>query len=252
VVKISKNKTSFQLPEYSNYRKIGQLLTKIEQGELKFDREQENFIDSKGEKNIILGVTGGSGAGKSTFINSFIKIGLIQKKKIAVLVIDPTSESDGGTFLGDRLRLDPSYPESGVFIRSIASSGAKNEIPESVHSMLVLLRNIGYELLIVETVGIGQAEAQIKKYVDKLVFIPSPDLEDWVQAVKNEALINADIVFINQRSKVEINTLETGIRDILASRNDSKTSGEVFKGSANDYLDLQDLYQFLTTSVSSK
>jgi LAO/AO transport system kinase len=234
----------FRVPQIDDFRTIGRLITEIERSGLKYDPELKMDPASAKQKKITVGVTGGSGVGKSTFINTLIGKALSEKHKVAVLAIDPMSELDKGTFLGDRLRFDSTYPERGVFIRSISSSAAEAQLPESLNSMLSLLGMIGYDFLIVETVGIGQADARVKRFIDKLVFIPSLDLVDWVQALKNEALINADLVFINDRGDNKVKPLFQSLSSILESRNPT-TKKMLFNGNANSTLDLEEVYQFL-------
>ncbi len=238
----------FKIPQIDDYRTIGRLITEIERSGLKHDQDLQMVSAPAKQKKITIGVTGGSGVGKSTFINTLIRKALSEKHKVAVLAIDPMSELDRGTFLGDRLRFDSTYPERGVFIRSISSSSAEGQLPESLISMLNLLGLIGYDLLIVETIGVGQADARIKGFIDKLVFIPSMDLMDWVQALKNEALINADLIFINDRGDNKVKPLFQTLSHILENRNSTRKKMLV-NGNANSTLDLEEVYQFLVVQV---
>jgi LAO/AO transport system kinase len=240
----------FELPRLDDYRAIGRILTRIENGELDFDIAITENSLYKSDDKIVVGVTGGSGVGKSTFINSLIGVALSNKRKIAVLAIDPMSGIDKGTFLGDRLRFDHSFPGKGVFIRSISSSGASNDVPESITSMLNFLRAIGYNFLIVETVGVGQADAQIKKYIDKLIYLPSADLEDWVQALKNEALINADVIFVNDRSGDGEKRLMNTVSQVIESRFNKKRHPNLILGNAKGTLEVNDVYNFLEDTES--
>jgi LAO/AO transport system kinase len=114
--------------------------------------------------------------------------------------------------------------------------------------MLNLLGLIGYDFLIVETIGVGQADARIKGFIDKLVFIPSMDLMDWVQALKNEALINADLIFINDRGDNKVKPLFQTLSHILENRNSTRKKMLV-NGNANSTLDLEEVYQFLVVQV---
>jgi LAO/AO transport system kinase len=241
---------SNELPSIDNYRAIGRILTRIEHGDLNFGKWAAEHSESKACNKIVIGVTGGSGVGKSTFINSLIGVALLKKRKIAVLAIDPMSEIDKGTFLGDRLRLDNSYPDKGVFIRSISSSGAAHEVPESIKAMLNFLGLIGYDFLIVETIGVGQSDVQIKKYIDKLIYLPTPDLEDWVQALKNEALINADIIFVNDRSGKGEKRLMSTISQAIEHRNYKNSDLNLILGNAKSGLELEKVYNAIENAES--
>lgn len=234
------------LPRIDDYRAIGRILSKIELGDLKFNQTVATEPKSEVGKKLVVGVTGGSGVGKSTFINSLIGVALADNKKIAVLAIDPMSKIDRGTFLGDRLRFDHSYPEKGVFIRSVSSSGAEHDVPESLASMLLFLGMIGYNFLIVESIGIGQSDAEIKRHTDKLIFIPSPDLEDWVQALKNEALINANVVFVNNRGGSRQHQLLATVSQVIEIRNSKHEITMLISGNAKEGSGIKELYNSMT------
>lgn len=234
-----------ELPGIDDYRAIGRILTRIEQGELDLDNAILECSNSESSNSVVIGVTGGSGVGKSTFINSLIGVALSNKRKVAVLAIDPMSEIDKGTFLGDRLRFDHSYPSRGVFIRSISSSGAANEVPRSISAMLYFLGEIGYNFLIVETIGVGQSDAQIKKYIDSLIYLPTADLEDWIQALKNEALISADIIFVNDRTGQGEKRLMNTISQFIENRSRKKSHLKVILGNAKNTLSLEEVYNSL-------
>ena len=240
-----------KLPKIDDYRAIGRLITEIENGVLKFDEAMPSTSSTDLSRKIVIGVTGGSGVGKSTFINTLIRIALSEERKIAVLAIDPMSDIDRGTFLGDRLRFDDSYPEKGVFIRSISSSGSLNDLPESVASMLNFLEMTGYNFLIVETIGVGQSDAQIKMYTDKLIYIPSPDLEDWVQALKNEALINSDIIFVNYRGGNGEKRLMKTISQVIETRSKKPLNTVLLSGNAKVESDLTEVYNSLALLESN-
>ncbi len=244
------NHDVFELPRIDDYRAIGRILTRIENNELNFEEALAENSPRKSDRKIVVGVTGGSGVGKSTFISSLIEVALTNKKKIAVLAIDPMSEIDKGTFLGDRLRFHQTFPDEGVFIRSISSSGAVHDVPESISSMLNFLGAIGYNFLIVETVGVGQSDAQIKKYIDKLIFLPSPDLEDWVQALKNEPLINADVIFVNDRSGNGEKRLMSTISQVIENRNNRKSHPNLIVGNAKNTLEVNEVYNSLEAAES--
>jgi len=180
-----------------DFVQIGKALTKIENNQFSFTFKNNITDHNYKISSNIIGVTGGPGVGKSTFINQFIKVALSNNLTVAVIAIDPTSGIDGGTFLGDRIRLDSDYPSRGVFIRSLSSNNAPGGIPKSVELMTIFLSSIGFNLILIETVGIGQLESEIKKYVQKVVVIPNNNEYDWIQIFKNESYLISDLFYLN-------------------------------------------------------
>jgi LAO/AO transport system kinase len=152
-------------------------------------------------KALIIGITGSPGVGKSTLIDALIKEFRDRDKKIAVLAVDPTSPFSGGAILGDRLRMQRHATDEKVFIRSMASRGQKGGLSRATKDALVVLSAMGYEIIIVETVGAGQAEFDIASLVHSTGIVTIPGAGDGIQAVKAGILEIGDIFIVNKSDK---------------------------------------------------
>lgn len=233
----------------NDFVRIGKALTRIENENVTLNNENSLNSTLGQSKNFVIGVTGGPGVGKSTFINQLVKTALNEKFTVAVIAIDPTSQIDGGTFLGDRIRLNPSYPEKGVFIRSLSSNGSPDGIPRSVESMVKFLHDIGFEIIIIETVGVGQLESGIRKYANKVVVIPNNNEYDWIQVFKNESYLISDLFYINKQSLDNCIKISDSIKSFI----DTKFEGKKLKpaciiGNAKDGESVEEVFFTLVGS----
>ena len=145
---------------------------------------------------VTIGLTGVPGAGKSTLINQMIGVYLAQNLKVAVLAIDPTSPFTGGGVLGDRVRMPQLHPN--LFIRSVATRGHLGGLNRAAGSIVTLLDAAGYDRIIVETVGSGQAEVAVRDYVNTVIVVTIPNMGDDIQALKTGILEIGDIYVVNK------------------------------------------------------
>lgn len=149
----------------------------------------------------IVGITGPPGAGKSSLV---AEIGLELRKrslKIGILAIDPSSPFTGGAILGDRIRMRDLSGDSGVFIRSMASRGSLGGLAKATSAVIKLLDGAGYDLILLETVGAGQAEVDIATQSHTTVVVEAPGMGDDVQSIKAGILEIADILVVNKADK---------------------------------------------------
>ncbi len=151
-----------------------------------------------------IGITGVPGAGKSTFISSFGKYLLEQKHKIAVLTIDPSSERSGGSILGDKTRMEELSGHANVFIRPSPSGGTLGGVARKTREAITLCEAAGYDIIIVETVGVGQSETTVHSLVDFFLLLMVPGTGDELQGLKRGIMEMADSIVIN---KADGNTL---------------------------------------------
>jgi LAO/AO transport system kinase len=163
-------------------------------------------------KAHIIGVTGAPGAGKSTLVDQLVLEIRKTDKKVAILAIDPSSPFSGGALLGDRIRMANSSSDSSVFIRSMATRGALGGIAPATAEAIYALDASGFDYVIVETVGVGQAEIEIVRTCDTCVVVMVPGMGDGVQALKAGILEISDIFVINKADRPEVNILK---RDLL-------------------------------------
>ena len=183
-------------------RNLATLITAIERDELSESdlnslREQAQFLTNTVP---VLGITGTGGAGKSSLTDELIRRfrqDSADQLKIGVLAIDPTRRKTGGALLGDRIRMNAIY-HPNIFMRSIGTRGAVGEVPESLTDIISAMRLSGFDLVVVETPGIGQGDAGIVPYVDVPIYVMTPEFGAQSQLEKIDMLDYAELVVINK------------------------------------------------------
>jgi len=146
----------------------------------------------------VIGITGPPGAGKSTLLDALLEGLLRQNKKVAVMVVDPSSPFTGGALLGDRIRMGRHFDHPNVFIRSFASRGSLGGLPAMGHELCDVLREAGFDFIFIETVGVGQAEVDVATIADSVVVVLTPESGDDVQSMKAGLLEIADVFVVNK------------------------------------------------------
>ena len=147
---------------------------------------------------LIVGITGPPGAGKSTLCDQLTNKLRQQNKTVAILAVDPTSPYSGGALLGDRIRMLQHHADPGVFIRSMATRGWLGGLASATAGMTQLLDAAGFDVVMVETVGVGQDEVEIARVADVTVVVLVPGTGDDVQAIKAGIMEIADVIVINK------------------------------------------------------
>ena len=147
---------------------------------------------------LILGVTGAPGAGKSTLCDQMISLLRAEGKTLGVIAVDPSSPYTGGAILGDRIRMQQHHADPGVFIRSMATRGMPGGIARATANLATLLDAAGRDVVIIETVGVGQSEVEIARLAQVTILVMVPSFGDDVQAMKAGILEIADIFVINK------------------------------------------------------
>ncbi len=173
-------------------------------------------------KARIIGVTGPSGVGKSCLVDRLIEVYRKEGKPVGVLAVDPTSPFTGGALLGDRIRMQKRSTDKGVFIRSMGSRGSLGGLSGAAKSALDIISASGKEIVIVETVGIGQVEVDVVKYADTILIVLVPELGDGVQALKAGVLEIGDIFVVN---KADHDGADKTVATILESLTLSEAGG---------------------------
>lgn len=149
----------------------------------------------------VLGVTGPPGAGKSTLVDQLVSAGRARGFRTGVLAVDPSSPFTGGAILGDRLRMEKHVLDPGVFIRSFASRGHLGGLSRATGQVVDLLDACGFDLVLVETVGVGQSELSVMEVADTVAVVLTPESGDVVQTMKAGLLEVADVFVINKADR---------------------------------------------------
>jgi len=185
---------------------LARLLTKVETEDPSGFEALSALYPHTGRAHRI-GITGAPGTGKSSLVNrltlhlrhnGWSQEGKAEGLKIAIVAVDPSSPFSGGAFLGDRIRMRDIFGDPGIFIRSMASRGALGGLARTTADMVEVLDAAGFDAVIIETVGAGQAEVDIAKMAHTVVVVDAPGLGDDVQAIKAGILEIADILVVNK------------------------------------------------------
>ncbi|HPD61570.1 MAG TPA: methylmalonyl Co-A mutase-associated GTPase MeaB [Thermodesulfobacteriota bacterium] len=178
-------------------RALGRLISLIED-EAEESQAILKELYSRTGKARVIGVTGPSGVGKSTLLGRLTEKFLERKLSIGILAVDPSSPISGGSLLGDRIRLSFLPASDKVFIRSLSSRGALGGLSQATMNVVRVLDAVGYDVIIVETIGVGQDEIEVAHIADTMVLILAPGFGDEIQALKAGIIELADIFVVNK------------------------------------------------------
>ncbi|BDX31056.1 LAO/AO transport system ATPase [Mycobacterium antarcticum] len=211
-------------------RAAGRLLSLVESSR----RDEVLAVVGNGAVRVI-GITGPPGAGKSTTIAVLVGAYRRRGNRVAVLAVDPSSPYSGGALLGDRIRMSAHINDSDVLIRSVATRGHLGGLAEGVPAAIQVLAALGYDVILIETVGVGQSEIEIAAVADPAVVVLNPGAGDAIQAAKAGLLEVADIVVVN---KADRDGADQTVRDLHA-----ETSAPVLKIIAAQDLGIAELVE---------
>ena len=206
-------------------RTIARLITLAENSDPEAVKAMKDIHKHTGNAHVI-GITGVMGSGKSTLISELTREYREQGKTVGIIAIDPTSPFSGGALLGDRVRMMELAMDEGVFIRSMGTRGMLGGLASAVYDVVEILDASGKDVVIVETVGVGQAEVDVIKIADTTLVIIVPGLGDSIQTLKAGVMEIADIYVVNKadRAGVEQTVAEVeSLVDISCSGKDWKT-----------------------------
>lgn len=164
-----------------------------------------NQLLPKTGNSIRIGITGIPGVGKSTFIEAFGQFLISQGKKVAVLAVDPSSPLRGGSILGDKTRMEMLSREENAFIRPSPSEGALGGVAQKTRETMLLCEAAGYDVILVETVGVGQSEFEVAAMVDFFLVLMLPNAGDELQGIKRGIMELADALVINKADGESLN-----------------------------------------------
>jgi len=169
-------------------------------------------------KAFIIGITGSPGVGKSTLVDALITGFRQRQMSVGVVAVDPSSPFTGGALLGDRVRMGKHNTDNGVFIRSLASRGWAGGLARAANSIIHVMDAMGKQVVIVEAVGSGQGEVDIRKMADSTIVVLCPGMGDEIQMMKAGILEAADIYVINKADKDGADVLKTQVEIMLGTK----------------------------------
>src|SRR5256714_3819194 len=182
------------------YRALAQSVSLVEREDPQAERLLADIYPATGRARII-GITGSPGAGKATLVASLAKYYRRQEKKVGIIAVDPTSPFPGGAILGDRIRMADLYTDRGVFIRSMATRGFLGGLARATNDVVDVLDAGGFDVVLVETVGVGQDEVEIIRTVQTNVVVLVPGMGDDIQAIKAGIMEIGDIFVVNKADR---------------------------------------------------
>ena len=184
-----------------NITALAKGITLIESKLAKDEKEAQNLLSEcipKSGKSIRIGITGIPGVGKSTFIETFGKLLTSKEKKVAVLAIDPTSTKTKGSILGDKSRMPKLSVDKNAFIRPSPSGGTLGGVADKTREIIVLCEAAGFEIILIETVGVGQSETTVSNLVDFFLLLILSGAGDELQGIKRGIMELADMLVITK------------------------------------------------------
>lgn len=222
--------------------KIKQLLTEIQAGDFKAVARGITIVENslQGYEELlsllsdntagkVIGVTGPPGAGKSTLVSALLKFWTQAGKKVAVLAVDPSSPFNYGALLGDRIRMSEFYNNPNVYIRSLASRGALGGLNHKIIEITDIARQAPFDIILIETVGVGQSEVEIAGLADCSIVALVPEAGDEVQTLKAGIMEIADIFVINKADRESADAMYASLKIMVHQKSTGETEIPVIK-----------------------
>ncbi len=217
-------------------------------------RELISAMFSKTGRAMIVGITGPPGAGKSTLVDQITSVLRKQGKSVGIVAIDPSSAYSRGALLGDRIRMQQHHQDPGVFIRSMATRGKLGGIAQATLDIALLLDAAGRDVVLIETVGVGQDEVEIARLADVTAVVLVPGMGDDVQAIKAGIMEIADVFAINKSDLPGADRLEQEIRAMqsIADELGRANAAPVRRVVASEGRGIEELLTVITTVFQNR
>jgi GTPase len=196
-------------------RSVARLISMVERDAAELADIATEFAGDAQRAHVI-GLTGSPGVGKSTTTNELVSAYRKENKRVGVLAVDPSSPFSGGAILGDRVRMQDHATDPGVYIRSMSSRGHLGGLSAATAAAVRVLAGVGCDVVLVETVGVGQAEVEIASLADTTLVLLAPGMGDAIQAVKAGILEIADIFVVNKADREGVDATVRDIQGMIA------------------------------------
>ncbi len=206
------------------FRSIARLITLVENGSSEAVPHMRALYRHTG-RCLSIGITGATGSGKSTLVDKLASFYRSQEKKIGIIAVDPTSPFTGGAILGDRIRMQSRSLDDGTFIRSMATRGNLGGLARATADVLLILDAAGFDVVLIETVGVGQDEVEIARTAHVTLVLLVPGMGDDVQAMKAGIMEIADVFVINKADHAGIERMEAELNALIGISN----RGDMYK-----------------------
>jgi LAO/AO transport system kinase len=210
-----------QLLQNADYKALARVISLVENDH---PESQEILSQLPIQHHIpLVGITGPPGAGKSSLLNSLLAEYVKLNQKVGVISVDPSSPFNYGAILGDRIRLTDYFNHPNVYIRSLASRGSLGGLSDKIIEVTDVMRSFPFDIIFVETVGVGQSEVEIAGLADTTIVVLVPEAGDDIQTMKAGVMEIADIFVVNKADREGADSLIKNLKMLTASHHESST-----------------------------
>lgn len=232
-----------------NLRSLARLISHAENQDLSLYPLIKDLYGELGKAKVI-GFTGPPGAGKSTLVNDYVRYVRAKKEAVAVVAVDPISPFTGGALLGDRIRLTEHFNDDGVYIRSLSTRGKLGGLSLATRQVVHLLDAFGFGNILIETVGVGQSEVDIRTSSELTAVVLVPEWGDSIQALKAGLLEIGDLFIVNKSDREGADRVVNELKTMLHMAN--RESVPVFSTSQQDKASLEQVWKWVDGKYADK